>query len=211
MTPCIDNYRDLPLGKYEEIIKANDIENDIDRQVAVLAILTGLSERELLNLPIAEYSALAAKTAYLQTPVPKVSRPASRYTAGKFTLIPTTDLRKITAAQYIDFQTLAPQGDKHIVEILSCFLVPEGCKYNDGYDIIEVQTAIREDLSVMDALCLSAFFLKKYAALTRSTRISLEKALRTERDPKRRARMLAAMTRMQVAVDSLTAGAGSPA
>ena len=45
MIPCIDNYKDLSLGKYEDIIKANSIESDIDRQVAVLSILTGLSER----------------------------------------------------------------------------------------------------------------------------------------------------------------------
>lgn len=191
MIPCIDNYKDLSLGKYEDIIKANSIESDIDRQVAVLSVLTGLSERELLNLPIAEYSQLAAKTNYLQTPVTKTGRIASKYHAGKFTLVPTGDLRKITTAQYIDFQTLAPEGDAKLVEILSCFLVPEGMKYNDGYDIIEVQNAIREDLSVQDALNLSAFFLNKYAALIKATRHSLERTIKRETNPKRRKKMSA--------------------
>lgn len=188
VTHCIDNYRDLSLRKYEQIIQANKIESDIDRQVAVIAILTDLSEREVLNLPISEYTELATKTTFLTKEMARIPRPAHRYKVGNFTLIPTTDLRKVTTAQYIDFQNYAPGADEKLVEILSCFLIPEGYKYNDGYDVIEVQDAIR-DLSVQDAVSLSAFFLHKYAALIRGTRISLEKMLKRERNPETRAKI----------------------
>lgn len=182
----IDNYRDLPLGKWEDIIAANDIPDEVDRQVAVIAILTGLTTRQVLHLPVTEYADYASKAAFLTKPLPKIGRPASSYRAGGFTLIPSTDLRKITTAQYIDFQTFAPEGDKRLVEILSVFLVPQGKDYNEGYDIGEVQTAIREDLSVQDAVYLSAFFLSRYAALIRGTRISLERMLKKERKPERK-------------------------
>lgn len=209
MTPCIDNYRDLPLGVFQEIILANDIPDEVDRQVKVLSLLTSLSERELLNLPIAEYSDLAAKAMFLTKPLPKIARPNAKYKCGAFTLIPTGDLRKITAAQYIDFQAFAPDGEKKMVEVLSCFLVPEGCKYNDGYDIVEVQNAIREDLSVQDAVYLSAFFLSKYAALIKATQTSLVRTMRKERNPERKKMMQTEITKLRMMVASLVAGVGS--
>ena len=208
MIPCIDNYRDLPLGVYAEIIKANDIPDEVERQVKVISLLTGLTERELLNLPLVDYSDLAVKSNFLTKPIARIARPNTKYRCGKFTLIPTADLRKITAAQYIDFQTFAPDGEKKMVEILSCFLLPEGMRYNDGYDIIEVQNAIREDLSVQDAVFLSAFFLRKYAALIKATQTSLVKTMRKERNKEKRMRMEMELQRMREAVDSLTAGAG---
>ena len=61
--------------------------------------------------------------------------------------------------QYIDFQTYAPDLDKCLVEFLSVILVPKGHRYNEGYDILEVQKAIREEMSVSDGVSLAGFFL----------------------------------------------------
>ena len=206
MTHCIDNYRDLPLGVYEQIVavKADD---QLDTQVSVLSLLTGLSSRELLNLPIGEYSELANKARFLMEPPAALPRVANCYLVGDFELVPSQDLRKVTAAQYIDFQAYAPDAEHKLVEILSCFLVPRGCKYNDGYEITDVHAAIRQ-LSVADALALSAFFFKKYAALIRSTRISLERLRKKERNPKRRAMLEEQMKRLTTAMGSLADGVG---
>lgn len=204
---CIDNYRDLPLGVYRDIIAANDIPDEVDRQVAVIALLTGRSQRDILNLPIADYTALAGKAAFLTAPPDKLPRVADAYRVGGFTLVPSKDLRKVTAAQYIDFQALAPKGDAALPEILSCFLIPSGCKYGDGYDVADVHAAVL-DLPVADVLALSAFFLKRYAALIRGTRISLERMRKRERNPKRRAMLEARLTELKAAGASLTAGDG---
>lgn len=210
MIDCIDNYRDLPLGVYRDIIAANDIPDEVDRQVAVIALLTGRSQRDILNLPIADYTALAGKAAFLTSPPDKLPRVADAYRVGGFTLIPSKDLRKVTAAQYIDFQSLATKGDAALPEILSCFLIPEGCKYGDGYDVTEVHAAVLE-MPVSDVLALSAFFLKRYAGLIRATRISLERMRKRERNPKRRAMLEARMRELKAVTASLTDGAGSPA
>ena len=87
-------------------------------------------------------------------------RLADSYRIGKFELIPVIDMRKVITAQYIDFQSFHQAGfEEHFVEILSCLLVPKGKKYNQDYDIIEVQDAIRRDLNVHDAASLYAFFI----------------------------------------------------
>ena len=157
----IDNYNRLTLGKYIEIqeISRNESLEDIDKQVQILSILTGVAEEEILHLPIVEYKELVAKSGFLNPDTINVHPIAKRYLVGGFELIPVKDFRKIETCQYIDFQTYAPDLDKYLVEFLSVILVPKGHRYNEGYDILEVQKAIREDMSVSDGVSIAGFFL----------------------------------------------------
>lgn len=159
----IDSYRSLPIGDYQDILalcKDNALE-ELDRQVKILSILTKVDEDTLLNLPIYDFKRLTSKMGFLEKDLPtQVTRLAESYKIGKFELIPVKDMRKVITAQYIDFQSFHQAGfDEHFVEILSCLLVPKGKKYNQDYDIIEVQDAIRRDLNVHDAASLYAFFI----------------------------------------------------
>lgn len=157
----IDNYNRLTLGQYQEIqeISRNESLEDIDRQVQILSVLTGVAEDELLHLPIQEYKELVVKAGFLNPENINYHPIAKRYILGKFELIPTRDFRKLETAQYIDFQTYAPDLDNHLVEFLSVILVPKGHRYNEGYDILEVQRAIRDEMSVSDGVSLAGFFL----------------------------------------------------
>ena len=156
----IDNYNKLTLGKYMEIqeVSKNDSLEDIDRQVQILSILTGMEEDEILHLPIGEYKGLVARAQFLNSGNVPAKQVAKKYLVGDFQLIPVTDYRKLETCQYIDFQTYAPNIEKYLVEFLSVILVPKGHRYNEGYDILEVQKAIREDMSVTDGISLVGFF-----------------------------------------------------
>ena len=157
----IDNYNKLPLGKYLELCAIDPTLPDIDRQVQMVSILSDIPEEDLYNLPVPEYSALAAKTAFLGDELPQPQERVMReYRLGILTLIPVTDIRKMTTAQFIDFQTFVQQEGKD-VELLATFLVPKGHKYNDDYDILDVQAAVRDNLSVILAQDLRAFFFGK--------------------------------------------------
>lgn len=167
----IDNYRDLTIGMYLDICEV-DARTDIDevmKQVIILSYLTGMAEDDILNLPIAEYRELATKSHFLSHPYNGEIQMAKKYTIGKWELIPVTDFQKITAAQYIDFQTFAKEGEKRIVEIISILLVPKGKKYNQDYDIVELQNDLRKALSVADALTLFAFFFVQYKQLIKDS------------------------------------------
>ena len=157
----IDNYNRLTLGQYMEIqeISRNESLEDIDKQVQILSILTGVAEDELLHLPIQEYKELVLKSQFLNPDNINYHPIAKKYILGKFELIPCRDFRKIETCQYIDFQTYAPDLDNHLVEFLAGILVPKGHRYNEGYDILEVQKAIREEMSVSDGVSVAAFFL----------------------------------------------------
>lgn len=201
----INSYDKLPIGTYLDIQAAtprdpaeDNVIEDLNYQVAVLSALSGLTERELLNLPIGEYRAMVEQASFLTKAPASVKRPAGRYNLGDFTLIPTSDLRKVTTAQYIDFQSYAPEGNAKLVELLSVFLVPAGHHYGDGYDPLDVQAAIRAELSVADAVALVAFFFESWVRLTQDTLRSLEKETRNARrirDPKKRAELLERIAR----------------
>lgn len=210
----IDNYADLPVGLYLDLVEIyrSDLP-ELDKQVRIIAGLTGYSETEVLALPIDTYKRYAEKTVFLQEPCNE-GRIASTYKAGAFDLVPTSDLAKITAAQYIDFQTLSKEGESKTVELLSVFLIPRGHKYADGYDIAEVQQAIRRDLSVRDVITLAAFFFRKYAESIVSSLTSCKREIRRMKDPARKAELEARMEEIQEALDRLadlpSAGDGSP-
>lgn len=211
----IDSYAKLPLGMYLEIraLQEDEAIDATDLRVKVVALLTGRTEREVLHAPIAESSEWFAAATFLEREAPPAPRIADVYEVGPFQLVPTRDLRKVITAQYIDFQGFAPGGEKQLPELLSVFLVPRGCVYGEDYDVAEVQQAIREALPVADVLALTAFFLRKYAALIRTSRSYLATMQRRERNPRKRELIRARMARMEalVAILSRTAGAGSPA
>ena len=159
----IDSYKSLPIGDYQKILALckDDGLEELDRQVKILSILTGIGEDEILDLPIQEFKVMTSRMGFLERDLPtEVTRLEESYRIGRFNLVPVIDMRKISTAQYIDFQSFHQAGfEEHFVEILSCILIPKGRKYNQDYDIIEVQDAIRRDLNVHDGASIYAFFM----------------------------------------------------
>lgn len=187
----ITSYNDLPIGKYLDILALDkDALSDVDYQVEVVCILNDLSTDEVLDLPLPQYKELADEAGFLTAPVLKNGRTlfdgkrvAKTYTLAGLTLDVCLDAAKMTAAQYIDFQNYSrADGHKHLPELLSCVMIPRGCKYNEGYDITDVHRAIRENLSVADCYALSAFFLRAFVKSTVNTLYSLHWELMRKRN-----------------------------
>jgi len=165
----IDSFDKLKLGTFREIQEVQQKEGveEIDKHITILSLLTGASEEDILHLPLPEFTELSAKAKFLTAEGFHQRQVAKKYIVGEWELIPVTDYRKLETAQYIDFQSLGGDMDAHMVELLSIILVPKGHRYNEGYDIIELQKAIRDDMSVTDGVTVVGFFL-----------ISLEKSIK---------------------------------
>lgn len=162
---AINSFRKLPIGKYMEIIaiSKDDAMEEIDKQVGIIAIINDIPEDEVLHLPIPDYKHLVAQLAFLSDPDIPPQRIARCYHLGEYALVPTTDFRKVETCQYVDFQTYAADIEAHFVELLSVLLIPKGMRYNEGYDIVSVQSAIAAELPVADAISLIGFFVKSSA------------------------------------------------
>ncbi len=157
----IDSYNKLTLAQYQDIqaVQKDESLEDIDKHTRILSILTGVPEDELMHLPIPEFTELSAKAQFLSAEGFKAGRMAKKYVIGGMELIPVTDFRKLETCQYLDFQTYAGDLDKYMAELISVLLVPKGHRYNEGYDIIELQEHIRDEMSVADGATIVGFFL----------------------------------------------------
>ena len=180
----IDSFAKLNIGAMLRLTAIPEDIEPLDRQVAILAVLSNCTEDEILALPLDEYARRVAASRFLDNDMP-TRLPQRSYKCGDFVLVPVRDMAKITTAQFIDFKTYTDraQGDARrlsglTVELLSCMLVPQGCDYCDGYDPQEVQEAIRDHMRADDALALSAFFLSRWM---RSSRRILASSRRTAR------------------------------
>ena len=196
----IDNYRDLPIGMYLDICEIDRREDldDLAKQVMTIAILTGRAEEEIYNLPLEQYRTLAAKTAFLTKEYDGEVLRAKTYGINGMVLIPVEDYRKVTTAQYVDFQTFAKDPERNIVELLSCMLIPKGKKYNQDYDVLELQNALRMHLSVADALSLLAFFFVQYQQLIKDSLTYSKEAAMKLRDPEKKRRILREIQKQEV-------------
>jgi hypothetical protein len=205
----IDNYRKLPIGKYNEIVKLCETEmNELDRKVRIVGILTGLTDDEVLALPITDFTECCAKAKFIDLPCPETLIPSvsKSYPVGEFNLVPVTDMRKVTTAQYIDFLSFSKDKEHNIVEMLSCFLVPKGMDYNEGYDILDVHNAIKEEMSVAEVLALLAFFFGSWTRSINSTLSSSERMARRVKDKEKRQMIMERIAELR----STISGGGSP-
>lgn len=203
----IENYDSLPIGKYMEILAVYKGEGDeLDKQVRTVSILSGVSVDDLMLIPLPEYKAMAAKTSFLNAVPDKVKHKKS-YKVGGYELVPCDDYRRLTTGQYIDFQTFAPLMEERFPELLSVMLVPKGKRYNENYDLIDVQKALRESMSVSDAMSATAFFLSKCAKSILSSLNYSEKEAKKLPDSPERAKILTRIAMVR-AILSRTSGNG---
>src|SRR5574344_984539 len=163
----IDNYNDMSISLWREIretLEDMGEASELEVQVALISLLSGMEEDEIRNLPLKEYSEMAAKTRFLmQQPNVKAIRPRNLPINGKkYDLV--DDIKDLTTGQYIDYQTYMQDNEdfKNLAKVLSVFIVPKGKTYNEGYDVEDVIRELDEHLSIQIALGVCFFFREKY-------------------------------------------------
>lgn len=158
----IDSYDKLTIGKYRELL-ALEREDDMTYGVQILAILTDYTEDELYDMPLEDFTKLMQKTHFLYQTIDKLDwNHLGRHltiNGKKYDII--KDARKMTAGQYIDYKAYIKDPEKFmdmLPYILTCFIIPSGCKYGDGYDVEELAKELNDNLNIRTAVCISDFF-----------------------------------------------------
>ena len=93
--------------------------------------------------------------------------------------MPMLDFTQITVAQMMDFSVLSTDPIENIEKLLAIFLIPKGKKYNDGYDLMEVQKAILK-MPFNELSPLLAFFLKWFQGCRNHIQISCLEEVRKQ-------------------------------
>ena len=165
----------------QRLLKENNVEDMQAVQAELLAIYADTDTDTIMSYPLTKYHKLVEKFyADYFTDFSK-AEPAikDKYTAGDMVLVPMLDFTQITVAQMMDFSVLSVDPVENIEKLLAIFLIPKGKKYNDGYDLLEVQKAILK-MSFNELSPLLAFFLKWFQGCRNHIQISCLEEVRKQ-------------------------------
>ena len=165
----------------QRLLKENNVEDMQAVQAELLAIYADTDTDTIMSYPLTKYHKLLEKFyADYFTDFSK-AEPAikDKYTAGDMVLVPMLDFTQITVAQMMDFSVLSADPVENIEKLLAIFLIPKGKKYNDGYDLLQVQKAILK-MSFNELSPLLAFFLKWFQGCRNHIQISCLEEVRKQ-------------------------------
>lgn len=156
----ITAWNELPIKKFIEI---HELVDDEDRVLKIAAVLAGISYDEILEMPLIQTRKLIENTEFLGEKCP-IGRAHGKYVLNGTTYRFNRELNDVTLAQYLDFQN-CPKDLYHAHEMLAIFLIPDGHRYNDGYDMAQVADDILNYLSYEDYNSIAAFFFGSWLIL----------------------------------------------
>ena len=210
------SWKDITIDVYEKIraIKADELNTDeqaLDLNIKLLSILCDVDEDTITDLPITEFSNLVSKTEFLKD-MPKYTI-ESTYKVGDRFFDVQTNLRAMTTAQFIDFQTLVKEQDKNLSNLLACFMLPKGKKYGEDYDIIEVAEYLKKNMSIAIARSVMFFFTLEYQVLQKVmldySIKEMKREMKNEENEETKKKMEEAIQQMMQLKDLIKSGAGS--
>lgn len=192
----IQSYKDLTIKKYQEIREIlKEDGGELNIQARIIACLSDMDVDTVFNLSLNKYQELAQGTAFLMKKPELDGRVPNKININGRECYLTTNVNKLTAGQYIDYQTLTQMEDqeKYLANILACFIVPKNHSYGDGYDTDEIVDWISENMSILDAMNICFFFRRKYLDSIKLTLTYLELQMKLMKlrmkDPQMREKM----------------------
>lgn len=199
------DWENISIDKYYYIkdILDDETDDDITKNVKLVAVMLDKDEQEVWDMDMAQAGDYISRLQFLgKFELPKNSN--MKIKLPNYDLVVMKDLTKISVAQYVDFQNFIKMPLREGMEkILSIFLIPEDHKYNDGYDIIDLQKVIRENLSFRVAEGLLGFFIEKYGKSLIHSLVYCRRQVRKTKDPEMMERLEKTEKEIQQKLDSL--------
>ena len=206
----INTFKKLQDVLKDVIITDDATLNNLNSNIAMLSVLCDVDEDTIASLSTSEFVKLVNDSNFLSD-MPKVKITDTYVINGKVYKV-FLSLKNMSVAQYIDFQTFYKDYDKYTRELLACFLIPEGKRYGEDYDIAEVITDIGNHMSIVDAHSILFFFVILYQSLTKTilnySIKNMKKMMRKEKNKEQRMKMEQAIMEMKKARDLVANGNG---
>lgn len=174
------SWKDITVADFQRIYELEK-EDPEDKLLALIALVNGLSVEEVLSMPISRLESHYGDIDFLGTePRMALMKPVYELNGTKYHV----HGKEMLTCQYIDFKQMVPTYYENLPQFLTVFLIPNGHRYGDGYDLDKARQDI-STMSIVDARAVAAFFLIRYAI---STRLFLRSSERKARRLARRAR-----------------------
>lgn len=189
------NWEDINLKTFKELIalyKSN---------ATNLELISLLSGKPAEDLSLEELKDWINEIKFLEEPY-KPKEIKSEYNIQNKIYKPVVSLKDIKAGQFIDFQTFIKDPEKNIANIAACFLLEKGKTYGMNDPLTEAEF-FDKYLKITDYKDIFNFFTIAWKSYTKAIQASLEKemkkALRKEKNPTMRIKILRAMILMKQA------------
>lgn len=168
------NWYDVTLYQFNEIEEAVKIEDETERIFSLAEILFG---EDVTTLPLKEFNEKVKQLLFIKEEIPNKIPPKKIEVNGRKYFLDCL-LGNITTAQYIDFTNHSSTGD--LSKMLSVFIIPEGHKYNDGYDMLQVMDDINS-LPIPIVNSIAFFFGRQFSTfMTIFQRYSIKQLKKTK-------------------------------
>lgn len=148
-------WNNITLFQFTKIQEALAIEDETEKMISLVEIVLG---EDVTKLPLAEFKEVVKQLDFMKEEIPESIPPKKLEVNGRKYFVDCL-LGNITTAQYVDYTNHANTED--VAKMLSVFIIPEGHKYNDGYDILQVISDIN-DLPITVVNSIAFFFGKQF-------------------------------------------------
>lgn len=176
------SWDDISISLYKEIVKVTSDKSlsDIEIEMSLLALLSGVDEDSVWSLSVMELQNLLPQLDFITDFKFNTNWKSRHIMLDNQRFSVCVDMTKFTVAQYVDFQQFWSMKDnvENMHRLLSTMLIPEGHSYNEGYDIMEVQSIIENHCPITTANALLFFYLRMSLDLTRAFQIVFQHQLK---------------------------------
>lgn len=171
------SWSDVTLEQYLEIQAIKEIDS-MDIMCELIRILFKIEDPE--SLPYTEFIKYSQELSFMSKDIVRVPlKDTYQINGRKYNL--ENNVIQLTTSQVIDYRNYSKE-DNNIAKILSVFFIPEGHKYNDGYDIDQVINDIM-DLDIKTVISMLDFFQKCWSIFIKVSRDYLTDQLKTTNLP----------------------------
>ena len=179
------NWNSISGDKYWAIVDIlnNPDASDLQKQAELIALIEDVDIDTILNMNMNDVAAKINKLVFLNKfELDKHYNPR-KIKVGDVEYNVYPDLTNLNVAQFMDYQTFITKPFRESYDkILSIFIIPDGHNYNEGYDILDVQKMIRENMSWMNIQSLLNFIVVKYVKSYMRIQAYLTKQIRKEKN-----------------------------
>lgn len=157
----INNWKDLSIKKYNQILNVDENLTPIEKDIEYISILSDTPTSELYMKSIEELNELRGELSFLEQKYVTSNSPIKKIQLNDWHLNVTQNINKMSVSQYVDFNMNLQEEKMNTAMMLACFLIPEGKRYNDGYDMVQLISDIEEHVNMQLANDLAFFLLRK--------------------------------------------------
>lgn len=208
------NWDEITINDYRRIVDISnrELDSDMEKDIAVLAVMCDCDERDMYNLPVYELQTLLNEMGWIKEEFTfDRNFKARKIKINGVNYDVQPDIDKFTVAQYMDFQNFwnRRKDNRYIGNLLAVFIVPEGHKYNDGYDVMELAQTLENTLSIKFYNEVCFFFIKNWMSSIKASIIysdwNLRKTIRRTKDKEKRKELLRMKEEMERKFREMTA------